>query len=369
MDLVYFSPVPWQSFAQRPHKFVEWFQAKNQGKVLWVDPYPTRLPIASDIRFHRKADITANASEGELPPWLRIVYPWALPIEPLPGLALFNYVFFRTALQRIEHFLVNADACIGIGKPSELALRIVLRWSKLNTFYDAMDDFPAFYKWMSRYSMAAREKLIARRVKHIVVSSSRLGEKFVTHKDKVVIALNACSAKDLPNLDVNRKQMASPVLGYVGTIGDWFDWDLTLRLAIENVDKRIRLIGPVFSPPPKSLPQNVEIHPACDHGNAILAMQEFSVGLIPFKKTNLTASVDPIKYYEYHALGLPVISTKFGEMALRKEHSGIFFFEDEVNFNSLISRALAYQPDQYEIQQFRNANSWDARFDACRLFD
>ena len=28
MQLVYFSPVPWASFAQRPHKFVEWFHAR-----------------------------------------------------------------------------------------------------------------------------------------------------------------------------------------------------------------------------------------------------------------------------------------------------------------------------------------------------
>ena len=38
MQLVYFSPVPWASYAQRPHKFVEWFHARRVLKVRWVDP-------------------------------------------------------------------------------------------------------------------------------------------------------------------------------------------------------------------------------------------------------------------------------------------------------------------------------------------
>jgi hypothetical protein len=369
MHLVYFSPVPWHSFAQRPHKFVEWFQARKRGQVLWVDPYPTRLPIVSDMRFHRKADIPANVSNEAVPQWLQVVRPWALPIEPLPGLALLNRVFFRETLKQIEQFLVRLEACIGIGKPSDLALITTKRWSNLYTFYDAMDDFPAFYKGISRSSMAAREKLIAQRVKRIVVSSTKLAGKFVTHKDKTVIALNACSAWDLPLLDLSAKKATPPVIGYVGTIGDWFDWTLVVRLANENKDKRIRLIGPVFSSPPDVLPDNIEILPACEHASAIRAMQEFSVGLIPFKNTNLTSAVDPIKYYEYRAMGLPVISTDFGEMALRRGHDGIFLIDEQCSLSNLMLRALAYQPDQYEIQQFRNANSWDARFDACRFLD
>lgn len=45
MQLVYLSPLPWDSFSQRPHQFVEWFHNKHGGEVLWIDPYPTRLPI------------------------------------------------------------------------------------------------------------------------------------------------------------------------------------------------------------------------------------------------------------------------------------------------------------------------------------
>ncbi len=52
-------------------------------------------------------------------------------------------------------------------------------------------------------------------------------------------------------------------------------------------------------------------------------MAEFDVGLIPFKQNALTAAVDPIKYYEYRALALPVISTDFGEMHERGDLPGL----------------------------------------------
>jgi hypothetical protein len=97
-------------------------------------------------------------------------------------------------------------------------------------------------------------------------------------------------------------------------------------------------------------------------------MQSFSVGLIPFKQTDLTASVDPIKYYEYRALGLPVISTSFGEMTLRGKQNGVFLVSDQSNLLNVVEQALAYESNKNEIQQFRNENAWGARFDACGLF-
>ena len=101
-------------------------------------------------------------------------------------------------------------------------------------------------------------------------------------------------------------------------------------------------------------------------------MQEFSVGLIPFKRNALTASVDPIKYYEYRALGLPVLSTCFGEMALRKAESGVFLVSEQAELAhqvraalDYIRAALDYKGEALEIEQFRKANSWEVRFDAC----
>jgi hypothetical protein len=368
MRLVYLSPVPWVSFAQRPHRFVEWFHARQGGEVLWVDPYPTRLPKMGD--FRRKKSVVAGALLSvELPRWLKVIQPRALPIEPLPGSGALNRFLWRDLLNQVDHFLTKPTGLIGIGKPSALALQVLSRHLKVQSFYDAMDDFPAFYDGLSRQSMEQRERAVAAQASNILVSSTALAGRFDRYKPKVFMALNACATEALPSERLISPSTVHPVLGYVGTIGHWFDWTLVIALANANSMMRIRLIGPVFNPPPAGLPPNIELLPACDHATALLAMQDFSVGLIPFKQSDLTASVDPIKYYEYRALGLPVVSTRFGEMILREKENGVFLATSQTDLAGMVARALAYESNKNEIQKFRNENSWGARFDTCGLFN
>lgn len=369
MRLVYFSPVPWASFAQRPHKFVEWFHARRGGKVLWVEPYPTRLPELADFQRLRNVRVSAEnlAVKRDIPLWLTILRPRSLPIEPLPGAGALNRFLWNDVLHTIDAFVGEEECQLGIGKPSELALRALNRNSAIPSFYDAMDDFPAFYRGLSRITMGWREREIAARVTRISVSSTVLAARFATHRSKLALALNACTMEILPLPNATARSSQNPVLGYVGTIGKWFDWPLVFDLAEANPSICIRLIGPVYVPPSRPLPRNIELLPACDHATAMRHMQEFSVGLIPFKRVDLTASVDPIKYYEYRALGLPVLSTSFGEMALRDGQAGVFLMDKHSDLVHLVRTAMAYECEMNGNQEFRTANSWEARFDASGI--
>ena len=96
-------------------------------------------------------------------------------------------------------------------------------------------------------------------------------------------------------------------------------------------------------------------------------MAEFHVGLIPFKKNALTASVDPIKYYEYRALGLPVISTDFGEMSLRAGECGVFITQSVSDVPAIADSAIQFCGDAGDASAFAIQNTWEARFDAAKL--
>lgn len=369
MRLVYFSPVPWASFAQRPHRFVEWLHARRGGEVLWVDPYPTRLPQLADFRRVKVGGVRATnpTEKGSVPAWLTILRPHSLPIEPLPGAGALNRLLWRDVLQAIDRFVEKGECLLGIGKPSELALQVLARYPAAPSLYDAMDDFPAFYHGLSRAAMGRCERAVAARVKRISVSSTVLAERFAIYHRKLTRALNACSVDDLPPANALIKSIGRPILGYVGTIGHWFDWSLVFNLAKANPSMCIRLIGPSYAEPPGLLPCNIELLPSCDHTTAMRHMQEFSVGLIPFKETDLTASVDPIKYYEYRALGLPVLSTRFGEMALRDGDKGVFLIDKHSHLGNQARSAAAYEYKISEIDEFRKENSWSARFESSGI--
>lgn len=364
MRLVYLSPVPWSSFAQRPHKFVEWFHTTMGGEVLWVDPYPTRFPLLSDFRRLGQQGSQENCTS---PSWLKVIRPSALPIEPLPLSGWVNALMWRKVLDEVDAFSHQQPTLLAIGKPSVLALAVMNRLDAAVSVYDAMDDFPSFYTGFSRLAMRRREKELIGRVTHVLASSTALMLRLGNVRSDVHLVSNGLDADILPAPKIGTQVHERKILGYVGTIGHWFDWDWVIALAKARPRDVVRLIGPMFSSSPYALPENIEILPPCAHQEALCAMQDFDVGLIPFKNNDLTASVDPIKYYEYRALGLPVVSTEFGEMAFRGNEDGTFLGKGEHGIANLIEQALLYCPDEATIRQFAISNTWGARFEAARI--
>ena len=65
MRLLYFSPVPAGSYAQRPHFMVRAWLEWGVESVLWVNPYPCRLPRWQDLRraggLRRPGDAAGSA--------------------------------------------------------------------------------------------------------------------------------------------------------------------------------------------------------------------------------------------------------------------------------------------------------------------
>lgn len=366
MRLVYLSPVPWWSFAQRPHKFVEWFHQRTGADVFWIDPYPARLPTWRDLARLWSHDVGLQYLNKAPPPWMSLRQPFALPLEPVPGFARVNRGFWRDIVREVHSFADGHEAMLVIGKPSLLALDLMAwpRWTRV--VYDAMDDFPAFFGGLSRLSMAMREEKIARKATDLWTSSTPLLERWSHGRADARLVPNGLARESVAGL-FRRSAGQGPVFGYVGTIAHWFDWDWVIRLARSYEQAAVRLIGPRHGPQPAQLPPNIELHPPCDHRNALERMQHFDVGLIPFRRNRLTDAVDPVKYYEYRALGLAVLSTDFGQMRWRRDEEGVFIAGDHGEFRQVINDSLAFRtsPDTAEI--FRHEHCWESIFDRTAL--
>lgn len=361
MKLVYFSPSPWSSFTQRPHKFVEWYLHRFGGPVLWIDPYPTRLPALRDmhrLKMPRKSDLGGSCLPG-----VRVCTPRALPIEPLYGSTFVNGLLWNKTVDEISAF-TDTKTVLGIGKPSQLALCVMEKLKFSMIFHDSMDDFPAFCAGVCRRHMEHVEFEVMQRSFKGIASSTKLKSRW--KNGEALLVRNAFDARFIPDLTLKKNRSGAPCLGYIGTIDHWFDWDLVLRMARTCPQVSIRLIGPVLVPPPEPLPKNVTIGQPRPLAKAMEAMLDFSVGIIPFKLNRLTDSVDPIKYYEYRALGLPVLSTPFGEMAYHAKDGGVFFTGEELQES--VELALAHKDSTNNVNLFRLENSWDCRFKMLSSF-
>ncbi|OEE68104.1 glycosyltransferase [Enterovibrio norvegicus FF-33] len=321
MHLVYISPVPWNSVAQRPHFFAKAALRSGFSSVLWVEPTPSRLPQLNDLQtklFSVEADSFYKPEEIEL---LKLS---CIPVEPLGKVYDFvNRKMVSDALRRIHDYsLGGADTVLVIGKPSRLSLKVMVGLKFRTVIFDVMDDFPQFFQGISARSMDKLNRIVIQSADKCFFSSHNLQAKYGSLAKQSELVLNACDDEfqsQCQSLAHERHlRSSSPrTFGYVGSIAEWFDWGSVISLAIDNPKDKVVIVGPNYAKSIPKLPSNIELRKAVQHSELPKLLASFDFGLIPFKINELTNSVDPVKYYEYVAAGLNVISTEFGEMRFR----------------------------------------------------
>jgi glycosyltransferase involved in cell wall biosynthesis len=358
MRLIYFSPVPASTYAQRPHFTVQAWLELGAESVLWVNPYPCRLPRLGDFKRIGRSGVQGTAIDGRI----TVLDVPALPIEPLPGGPWLNRrLLWRGVWKKITDFIDERQTTVlGIGRPGALALAALRELQYKSSFYDAMDNFPEFHRGLSRQAARYYVNAIASEADLVLASSSYLAAKFINRGLDVRKVPNAYPMATLPPWQPVVHD--NVVLGYLGCVGSWFDWPLVVEIARRLPHARLELIGPMYVSPPRNLPSNIHLFPPCKQSETSVHLARFSAGLIPFRNNALTSGVDPIKYYEYRAAGLPVLSTSFGEMALRNAGDGVYFLDQTNDIASVVEKALQSGCDPATVLRFRRDNDWRERF-------
>ena len=351
---------------------VQYLQTRGITRVVWIDPYPVRLPSWRDLGRPPTLRHRERAAHGAV----TVITPRALPVEPFAVGRALNGWLSHAALVRRLRVVTHADTLVvGIGRPSHLALSAVEALPAARRFYDAMDDVPAFYRGAAARAAARSEAAIASRVDVVLASAAALQQKFSDLAGPVRLVPNACDVTALPSVAATvalrvaaRMQPASAV--FVGTIGAWFDWSLVRQLAASMPAMRIDLIGPCHARPSQPPPANVRLLGELPHDDAMRHAAAATVGLIPFVLDRVTASVDPLKYYEYRALGLSVLSSRFGAMATRTPSDGVWFTDVADGAAAAVHAARQCSTTAHltaALTAARDAHDWTARFDACGL--
>lgn len=332
MVLIYLSPVRWDSIAQRPHFFVKTALQYGFESVIWIEPTASRLPKLSDFKTKVR---TVEAKSFDKPINVHIVNTHFLPVEPLGNIYdIINATAIKHAVARVKQAIAGKRSVLAIGKPSRLARTLLRDVEFSETVFDVMDDYSHFSNGISAKNIAANFDAILTKVDRCFFSSNNLLRKYGHLAKASHLILNACDKsfyRASKSID-KAKNHTCKVFGYVGSIAQWFDWNVVSKLASENPNDRIVLVGPNYDVNMPKLPGNVEIRKAVAHAEIPSLMSSFDYGIIPFKVNELTESVDPVKYYEYVACDLTVISTRFGEMTWRIESGEVADFDNYKNF-------------------------------------
>ncbi len=157
--------------------------------------------------------------------------------------------------------------------------------------------------------------------------------------------------------------MGKTIVVYMGTITYWFDVALLAKAAEKFRDWIFLLIGNVSTDVSilKRFP-NVIFLGKRAYETLPAYLKYSSIGIIPFKRLPVIDGVSPIKMYEYMAMGLPVVSTRWRELELA--NSPALLADDYEDFLIKLSEAQRIQKNQKDIFiSFARQNSWRTKAD------
>jgi teichuronic acid biosynthesis glycosyltransferase TuaH len=166
----------------------------------------------------------------------------------------------------------------------------------------------------------------------------------------------------IPRLEKLKKKK---IIGYFGALSAWVDYPLLIKLAQQNPDKYIVLIGCVYD-------NQIEKYNLLKYENIILwgvvpymelpnYAHYFDVSIIPFLINETTLSTSPLKLFEYMALGKPIVTTDLPEC---KKYQSSMIAKNHEEFIALVNQALAINSDSDYFRilaQEAQQNSWEAR--------
>lgn len=156
-------------------------------------------------------------------------------------------------------------------------------------------------------------------------------------------------------------ELKAAVIGYIGVIASWCDLELLDRVALAFPDCSLLITGPLYNVHNIPLRPNIHWLGYKAYEELICYASYFDVGIIPFKPGTMTAAVNPLKMWEYLAMGIPVVTTalpeagKFGDL--------VYYSESPEEFIANIRRALENENGAQREQRMAIAreNSWTAR--------
>lgn len=375
LDMLYFSSIDWNSTWQRPQQLAS--RLAKHGQVLYINPFGLRKAEIKDIRrlagraAFRLTHRTANATNQPLAiytPMLYFPFPDSRTASILNVRLLLNFV--RVWMERHHIF----RPIIWAGTPSSLILKAVASLSPRALVYDCLDNFACFHEGQS--SIASVERQLASQARVVFATARELYDRMSQINPHTILLPNAADFQHFAQarrpliLPDDMAGIRKPVLGYVGEIAHWFDFELVHDLALKNPNWSIVLIGQTYGQAAQHLFElpNIYYLGRKDYEKLPAYLSQFDVCLLPFKINALTSAVNPVKLYEYLAAGKPVVSTPLNEVA---QHGETVFIADRSNWADAVAQALKTARDETQItrrQSVAEGNTWDHRIkDVLRI--
>lgn len=268
---------------------------------------------------------------------------------------------------------LNAAVLHGIGKFDLIYIgypvyaRYIPSGYQGKVVYDCMDNHEFLYPDRKRVEKVLRqERRLMQSCSLLLVSSLWLKQKadMMAGMEKSLLLRNAPGIEAVYPPEASGKK-AVYTLCYIGTIAEWFDYSL-LAYSLECCSNiQYRLIGPC---------KNKKEIPGIFYSGVLgreylgTAAMETDCLIMPFVLNPLVEAVDPVKLYEYIALGKCIVSVYYPE--IERFEDFVYFYHTKEEYVSLLSelaeQGFAPKYDRKMQGEFLAENTWEKRYQVLR---
>lgn len=250
----------------------------------------------------------------------------------------------------------------GVGKALKPALNI----------YQCVD--PMIIPYDMKHGITSELQLVKESDMVICTSRALYQEKSKINKNTYFVPNAADLSHSSKALDENLaahpilEKIPKPIIGYFGSIERRIDFDMMQSVINSNPDKSFVFVGPYYA---EHVPgwffntPNVHLPGPVSYADMPQMLKGFDIAIIPFKKDEVSATIFPLKLFEYLGAGKPVIITDFNPDLKEYTFGAVNFCGNSTAFGEAINNIL--KNDNAEKQQERLAvaqkNTWAIRAD------
>jgi len=237
--------------------------------------------------------------------------------------------------------------------------------------YDCVDEHSAFQGFNPRV-VAEMEIDLIKKSNLVFTTAQPLYDDKKQYNEEVYMLRNAADVEhfnktfsDKTRIPEDIVGIKGPVLGFIGRIKEWIDLDLLKQVAAHRPDWSIIMVGPVEIDADinafKKL-NNVYFTGSKSKEELPSYLKKFDVCLNPFRESELSYAVNPLKLYEYLASGKPLVSTPMPEMDMLQ--GLVEIGQGRQGFIAAVERALADTEEKRQKRlAFSQNNSWEKRIE------
>ncbi|MBP5182992.1 MAG: hypothetical protein J6331_08215 [Lentisphaeria bacterium] len=264
--------------------------------------------------------------------------------------------FFRRNEAYLERHIPLQDAHFIVSHPAWFPFVSTLKCASLS--YDCLDHVSIHAPGGNGEALAEYEKELIRRADLVFAVSPEL-MRLLESSGKCVLLPNA-APDELKNISVpSSRDLNPPVIGFHGALYEWIDYALLEEIADAFPQCRLRLAGDVRDRSKlKKLKKspNVELLPAFRFRQLPEIAGAFSVGIVPFLDDVVARCSDPLKHYEYLAMGRGVVSTVSAPFP-----GTVFRHATRESFPEELHKMLKALPDAESCRKAAEGHFWSDR--------